>query len=193
MPIVIDELGRTLVKTDGTTLLGADDKCGCTIAITLIRSLFHDSTFEHGRMQFAFCPNEDVGMAAERIDTTLFSPDIIFDIDGEDPYKITDANFTAWGLNLKFKGNSVHPSEAKKNGLGDPVAAAATFIANIPVQYRPENSEGREGYIHPWNMTRQGEDVLVETHQILQRFRTRPVRRRDEESGDEGGRRASER
>lgn len=161
-PIVSSLNGAAIIRTDGTTLLGADDKCGCTIAMMLIRDIL-SSDAPHGEIQFAFCPNEDIGMAAERIDTAKFSPDILFDIDGEDPYGITDSNFTAWGLNLLFKGNSVHPSEAKELGLGDATAAAATFIAEIPVQYRPEHSEGKEGYIHPWNMTRKGQDVLVET------------------------------
>lgn len=160
---VLDTIdGMAVIRSDGTTLLGADDKTGCTIAMHLIRDLA-DNDFRHGPVQFVFCPNEDIGMAAERIDTTLFAPDILFDIDGETPYSITDSNFTARGLNVLFKGNSVHPSDAKALGLGDPVAAAATFIAEIPVENRPEHSEGKEGYIHPWNMTKKGNDVLVET------------------------------
>lgn len=154
--------GRRIIRPQGKTLLGADDKCGCSIAMTMLRHILTDGT-PHGEIQFAFCPNEDVGMAADRIDTTAFNPEILFDVDGEEPYRITDSNFTAVGLNLLFKGNSVHPSDAKALGLGDPVAAASTFIAAIPVGLRPEHSEGKQGYIHPWNFTKRGNDVLVET------------------------------
>lgn len=163
VPVVEKKDAGTIIRTDGTTLLGADDKCGCTIAMTLIRTILSDPEIKHGELQFVFCPNEDIGMAAERIEPEYFSPEMIFDIDGEETLRITDSNFTARGINLLFIGNSVHPSEAKEKGLGDAVAAASAFIANIPVQYRPENSEGKEGYIHPWNITRKGNDVLVET------------------------------
>ena len=81
---IIDALnGRTIVRTDGTTLLGADDKCGCTIAVHLIQKILSDKKIKHGKVMFAFCPNEDVGRAADNIDSTIFSPEIIYDLDGE--------------------------------------------------------------------------------------------------------------
>lgn len=162
-PIVERAGSGVIIRADGSTLLGADDKCGCAIAIALIRTVLSDPKIKHGELQFAFCPNEDIGMAADRIDSSLFAPEILFDIDGEDPYQITDSNFTARGYNVLFKGNSVHPADAKAKGLGDPVAAAAVFIASIPLEHRPENSEGREGYIHPWNLTCKDFNALVET------------------------------
>lgn len=80
---IIDALnGRTIVRTDGTTLLGADDKCGCTIAVHLIQKILSDKKIKHGKVMFAFCPNEDVGRAADNIDSTIFSPEIIYDLDG---------------------------------------------------------------------------------------------------------------
>lgn len=161
-PIVDTVNGRTVVRTDGTTLLGADDKCGCTIAVTMIEDLAASNSLKHGRIQFVFCPNEDIGMAAERIDSVYFNPDILFDVDGEEPYGITDENFTAKSFNIVFKGNDVHPSEAKAMGLGDALAAAAEFINYIPASIRPEHTEGREGYIHPFNLTKKGSTVLVE-------------------------------
>lgn len=161
-PIVDILKGHKIVRTDGTTLLGADDKCGCTIAMMLIEDLAASDGPRHGRLEFVFCPNEDVGLAAERIDTTLFNPEILFDIDGEVPYGITDENFTAKSFNILFKGNDVHPAEAKAHGLGDALAAAAEFISYIPDGMRPEHTEGREGYIHPFNISKKGNNVLVE-------------------------------
>lgn len=149
-PIVDTKDGHTIVRTDGTTLLGADDKCGCTIAIQLIRTILNDKTIKHGTLQFAFCPNEDVGRAADGIEPELFSPDILFDLDGTEGEKITKSNFTARAFNVKFIGRDAHPGDAKALHMGDATAAAASFISYFPVECRPENTEGTQGYVHPW-------------------------------------------
>lgn len=163
VPIVDSRNGHTIVRTDGTTLLGADDKCGCTIAMQLIRSILADKSIKHGTLQFAFCPNEDVGRAADAIDSNLFSPDILFDLDGPEGNVVTKSNFTARGFNVKFIGREAHPGDAKAQKLGDATAAAAAFISYFPVESRPENSEGTQGYIHPWSFDKDGADVTVQT------------------------------
>lgn len=159
---VIDTLnGHTIVRTDGSTLLGADDKCGCTIAMELIFKLLCNKKLKHGEVMFAFCPNEDVGRAAEYIDTAFFNPDILFDLDGKGGEIVTDSNFTARGFNVKFIGHEAHPGDAKAEKLGDATAAAATFIAFFPVEVRPENTEGREGYIHPYKFAQKKDEADV--------------------------------
>lgn len=159
---IIDTLnGHTIVRTDGSTLLGADDKCGCTIAIQLIRTILSDKSIKHGVLQFAFCPNEDVGHAADAIDSSLFSPDILFDLDGTEGSAVTKSNFTARGFDVKFYGRDVHPGDAKALKLGDATAAAAAFISYFPVECRPENSEGTQGYIHPWSFKKDSIEVSV--------------------------------
>lgn len=163
VPIVDNRDGHTIVRTDGTTLLGADDKCGCTIAMQLIRTILSDKSIKHGTLQFAFCPNEDVGRAADAIDAKLFSPDILFDLDGPEGNVVTKSNFTARGFNVKFIGREAHPGDAKAQKLGDATAAAAAFISYFPVESRPENSEGTQGYIHPWSFDKDGADVTVQT------------------------------
>lgn len=162
-PVVDKKDGRVIVRTDGSTLLGADDKCGCTIAVQLIRTILRDRNLRHGKVMFAFCPNEDVGRAAEGIDASVFSPDILFDLDGPGGDVITDSNFTARGFNVRFIGRDAHPGDAKEQRLGDATAAAAAFISYFPVESRPENSEGKQGYIHPWSFDRDGVDVTVQT------------------------------
>lgn len=163
VPVVDTRDGRTIVRTDGTTLLGADDKCGCTIAMQLIRSILSDKSIKHGTLQFAFCPNEDVGRAADGIDSKFFSPDILFDLDGPEGNVVTKSNFTARGFNVKFIGREAHPGDAKTQKLGDATAAAAAFISYFPVESRPENSDGTQGYIHPWSFDKEGADVTVQT------------------------------
>lgn len=162
-PIVDIKDGHTIVRTDGTTLLGADDKCGCTIAVELIHKLLCDKSLKHGEVMVAFCPNEDVGRAADAIDSSIFNPDILFDLDGPGGNVITKSNFTARGYNVKFIGNEAHPSEAKAQKLGDATAAAATFISFFPVEVRPENTDGLQGYIHPWSFDKENADVTVQT------------------------------
>lgn len=147
-----DLIGKTLVVSDGTTLLGADDKNGCTISMTILKTLLNPAV-SHGKVQFVFCPNEDIGMAAEKIDSELFNPDILYDIDGMGGHEVTSSNFTARGMKVKFTGHDAHPSEAKAQKYGDALAAAATYIGNVPLKYRPESTEGLEGYIHHWNLT----------------------------------------
>ncbi len=163
VPIVDNRDGHTIVRTDGTTLLGADDKCGCTIAMQLIRTVLNDKSIKHGTLQFAFCPNEDVGRAADGIDSKLFSPGILFDLDGPEGKVVTKSNFTARGFNVKFVGREAHPGDAKAQKLGDATAAAAAFISYFPVESRPENSEGTQGYIHPWSFDKDEADVTVQT------------------------------
>lgn len=162
-PIVDTLNGHTIVCTDGTTLLGADDKCGVTIAVELIRTILTTPSIKHGELLFAFCPNEDVGRAADKIDASVFCPDILFDLDGEELGVVTQSNFTARRFDVKFLGHDAHPGDAKAQKLGDAIAAASAYVSYFPVESRPENSEGRQGYIHPWNLTKDGPDVTVHT------------------------------
>lgn len=163
VPIVDMRNGHTIVRTDGSTLLGADDKCGVAIALQLIKKVVTDKKLKHGEIVFAFCPNEDVGRAAENIDTLKFNPEILFDIDGPGGENVTKSNFTARGFNLKFIGRDAHPGDAKAEKLGDAVAAAATFVSFFPIEVRPERTEGLEGYIHPWGFKVDSLDVTVLT------------------------------
>ena len=148
-------IGKTLVISDGNTLLGADDKNGCTISMSIMKTVLNPA-FKHGTIQFVYCPNEDIGMAAEKIDTTYFNPDILFDIDGTGGHEVAVSNFTARDMLVKFIGNDVHASEAKEKRLANSVAAKAAYEAYFPKQYLPERTEGLEGYIHHWQEEREG-------------------------------------
>ena len=144
-------VGKTIIHSDGRSLLGGDDKNGCAIVMSLIKTVIQPGV-KHGRIQVAFCPNEDIGMADERIDTTFFKPDVLFDVDGAGGNEATTSNFTARGFMVTFKGRDAHASEAKAQKFGDALAAAATYIAYVPIKYRPENTEGKQGYIHHYMM-----------------------------------------
>ena len=102
-----DLIGKTIVTSDGTTLLGADDKTGCAILITMVEELIKNPKFKHGRVMVMLSQNEDIGKAAMRYDPKVFGdkPDVVIDVDGStfDQYSI--ANFTAIGQSYYFKGN----------------------------------------------------------------------------------------
>lgn len=150
-----DLIGKTIVTSDGTTLLGADDKTGCTVLITMVEELIKNPKFKHGRVMICLSQNEDVGKAAMRYDPKVFGekPDVVIDVDGStfDQYSI--ANFTAIGQTYYFKGNKAHPSYGKKERYADALTAAAYFIGLVPPEMNPSAREGREGYVHCYSLS----------------------------------------
>lgn len=145
-----DLVGKTIVTSDGSTLTGADCKTGCAILVTLMEQLVNDNKFKHGDVYFCFSQNEDVGLAAMRMDLSYLDkvPDMLIDVDGGDYGQFSVANFTAEGRTYLFKGNLAHPSNGKANGYADARTAMAYFIGQLPPDTHPSNSEGRKGYIH---------------------------------------------
>lgn len=140
---------KTIICTDGTTLLGGDDKVGVSIAMTLLQYISEQgSKLQHGEIQFVFAPNEDIGLAAERLDKAVFHPDILVDLDGGLIGSVLTENFTAKQLVVKFVGKAAHPSEAKAMGMGDALTCSARFIAEVPLECHPANSDSLSGYIH---------------------------------------------
>lgn len=142
--------GKTIVTSDGTTLLGADDKAGCTILVTLIEELINNPRIKHPALYFMFSQNEDIGRAAYRYDPTIFgtSPDIVIDVDGGEPGVFSAENFTAAGQTFYFKGNKAHPGDGFKNQYADALTAAAYFMGSIPPSVHPSASSGKQGYLH---------------------------------------------
>lgn len=144
-----DLIGKTIITSDGNTLLGADCKTGCAILVTLIEQMAHDKEFKHGNVYFCFAQNEDIGKAQSRMDMNYFDrvPDILIDVDGGDYAEFSKSNFTAEMRSYYFKGNQVHPAHAKKYHFADAHTAMCYFIAQIPVEDHPSNSEGTQGYL----------------------------------------------
>lgn len=168
--------GKTIVTTDGTTLLGADDKAGCTILVTLIEELINNPRIKHPDLYFMFSQNEDIGRAAYRYDPTIFGtkPDIVIDVDGGEPGVFSAENFTASGQTFYFKGNKAHPGDGLKNQYGDALTAAAYFIGAIPPSVHPSASSGKKGYLHCYTCehpTDQSGKVLEEDYIAKYRIR----------------------
>ena len=161
-----DLVGKTIVTSDGTTLLGADDKTGCAVLITLLEKLTAYSqaareigldllSQKHGRVMICLSQNEDVGKAAMRYNPAVFGakPDVVIDVDGSIPDQFSVANFTAIGQTYYFKGNMAHPSDGKKAGYADALSAAAYFMGLVPPSMNPSAREGEEGYVHCYSLS----------------------------------------
>lgn len=168
---LIDLKGKTIVTSSGNTLLGADDKTGCAILVSMVEELVNNPKFKHGRVMVCLSQNEDVGKAADKYDPTIFGekPDVVVDVDGGTFGVISVANFSAIGQTYYFKGNKVHPSEGKKDRYADALTAASYFIGLVPPEMNPSAREGQEGYIHCYNMFHP-EDALgnpIETDYVV--------------------------
>ena len=148
-------VGKTIITSDGYTLLGADDKTGCTILVTLIETILNDKKLKHGDLHFVFSQNEDIGRAAERFEEEYVDgqPDIVIDVDGDAPTAFSVENFTAVGRNYIFHGKNAHPGNGFYNQYGDALTAASYFIGQLPPETHPSASKGKEGYIHCYSVS----------------------------------------
>ena len=147
-------VGKTIITSDGYTLLGADDKTGCTILVTLIETILNDKKLKHGDLHFVFSQNEDIGRAAERFEEKYVDgqPDIVIDVDGDDPTAFSVENFTAAARTYRFHGKNAHPGNGFYNQYGDALTAASYFIGQLPPETHPSASKGKEGYIHCYSI-----------------------------------------
>lgn len=148
-------IGKTIITSDGNTLLGADDKTGCTVLVSLICNLLYGKPFEHGDLYFVFSQNEDIGRAADGFETKYVggNPDVVIDIDGDDPHAFSVENFTAAMRIYTFHGKSAHPGEGFANKYGDALTAASYFVGQIPPYKHPSVSRGKQGYIHCYDIS----------------------------------------
>ena len=148
-------IGKTIITSDGNTLLGADDKTGCTVLVSLICNLLYGKPFEHGDLYFVFSQNEDIGRAADGVETKYVggNPDVVIDIDGDDPHAFSVENFTAAMRIYTFHGKSAHPGEGYANKYGDALTAASYFVGQIPPYKHPSVSRGKQGYIHCYDIS----------------------------------------
>lgn len=150
-PYLAQLSGETVITASGDTLLGADDKAGTSIMMTLVQTLLENPQISHGELQFVFTPNEDVGQSAWYLDLNRYNPEISFDFDGEVNGEIMAENFTAEGINVTVPGRQAHPAEFKeKNGL-DANQVATRLVAAIPNEWWPQYSSDREPYLHPYS------------------------------------------
>ncbi|NCB33442.1 MAG: peptidase T [Erysipelotrichia bacterium] len=139
--------GKDLIVTDGTTLLGADDKAG--IACIMETLFFYQAHPEvkHGRIAVAFTPDEEIGCGTKYFDVKRFDADFAYTMDGGTVSELSDETFNAASAEIEITGFSIHPGEAK-NRMINAVSIAAQLHCLLPAEMTPEHTEGREGFIH---------------------------------------------
>lgn len=158
-PNLNNYLGQTLVTTDGTTLLGSDDKSGIAEIMTAIEYLVAHPEIKHGEIRVGFGPDEEIGVGANHFDVDDFDVDFAYTVDGGPLGELQYETFSAAALEVDFKGRNVHPGTAK-NQMINALQLAIDFHNQLPEADRPENTEGYEGFFHLHGM----EGTVDEAH-----------------------------
>lgn len=151
-PALLKYKGESIVVTDGTTLLGADDKAGIAAIMDAMRHLIANPEIKHGRIRVGFTPDEEVGAGVAYFDVQKFGADFAYTIDGGEKGELEYESFNAASARLKFKGISVHPGTAK-GVMRNANLVAMEFQSLMPLFDRPEHTEKREGFIHLTQMS----------------------------------------
>ena len=148
-PALSDQIGNDIITSDGTTLLGADNKAGIAEIFDAILFLKNHPELPHGKIRICVTPDEEIGMGSKYFDIKKFGADFAYTIDGETAGEIEDETFSADSLTVIFKGVNVHPGYAKDKMVNS-IKIAADFLERLPkTSLSPETTEKREGYIHP--------------------------------------------
>ena len=139
--------GQTLIVTDGTTLLGADDKAGIAEIITAMEYLIDHPEIKHGKIRIAFTPDEEIGRRAHKFDVEKFGAEWAYTMDGSQVGELEYENFNAAKATITITGKSVHPGYAK-NKMVNAIGIANDFMTHLPPSEVPEHTAGREGFFH---------------------------------------------
>lgn len=146
-PSLQGQIGKTLIVTDGRTLLGGDDKAGIAEIMTACEYLIQHPEIPHGPVKIAFTPDEEIGRGVAHFDLTRFGADFAYTVDGQRLGDLESENFNAAGAEVSFRGKSIHPGSAKGQLLSA-ARVAMEFESMLPVAEKPEYTEGREGFFH---------------------------------------------
>lgn len=153
--------GQTLITTDGTTLLGADDKAGIAEIMTAMEYLLENPDIPHGKIRICFTPDEEIGRGAHKFDVEGFGAQWAYTMDGSQVGELEYENFNAAGATVKVKGRIVHPGYAK-NKMVNSIHIAQDYIRSLPRLEKPEHTVGREGFFHLSSIQGQVEETILE-------------------------------
>lgn len=146
-PQLLHLIHHDLITTDGTTLLGADDKAGIAIIMQMVEYLHTHPEFKHNDIQIAFTPDEEIGHGSDHFNVDYFNAQYAYTIDGGDIHIVEYENFNAFSAKVNIHGRSIHPGSAK-NKMINSTRVAYEFDSLLPVHMRPESTEGYEGFNH---------------------------------------------
>ena len=146
-PDLLKYQGQTLITTDGTSLLGADDKAGVSAIMSAVKYLSDHPDIPHGTIKIGFTPDEEIGRGADLFDVEKFHADFAYTVDGGELGELEYENFNAAVARITIKGRGVHPGSAK-NKMINAINIAIELADLLPVQMRPEHTEKYEGFFH---------------------------------------------
>ncbi len=164
-PVLDTLIGDDIITTDGTTLLGSDDKAGVATIMTLVDLLGQNPTVPHGELSIGFTCDEEIGLGIEQFDVEAFGAQFAYTVDGGGLGEISDETWSARTATLTFQGKSTHPGTAK-GVMVNAIRAFAHFVSLLPHDMLPETTEGRVGFVHPYIGTA---DVEQSTLKVLLR------------------------
>ncbi|CAA0148511.1 peptidase T [Tenacibaculum maritimum] len=153
--------GQTIITTDGTTLLGADDKAGVTEIVSAMEYLIQNPTLKHGKIRICFTPDEEVGKGAHLFDVEKFGAEWAYTMDGSQIGELEYENFNAAGAKVTINGKIVHPGYAKGKMINS-MTIASEFINSLPANEVPEQTTGYEGFFHLHNMNGKVEQTTLQ-------------------------------
>lgn len=156
--------GQELIVTDGTTLLGADDKAGVAEIMSAVEYLLQHPELPHGRIAVGFTPDEEVGQGADHFDVEGFGAAVAYTVDGGELGELEYENFNAANAGVYFHGVNIHPGSAK-NKMKNAILIALEFAGMLPPAETPAHTEGYEGFYHLHDM--KGSETEAELHYIL--------------------------
>lgn len=177
-PELLNYVGQSLIVTDGTTLLGADDKAGIAEIITAVAYLQEHPEIKHGDIRIAFNPDEEIGLGAHKFDVEKFAADWAYTMDGGEVGELEYENFNAAVARVTFVGRNVHPGYAKHKMINS-MRVANQFAIMLPRWETPEHTEGYEGFYHMVGMEGTVEKTVL-TYIIRDHDRDRFERRKKE-------------
>lgn len=160
-PPLMNAKGKTIVVTNGKTLLGGDDKAGVAEIMTALEYMVKTPEFRHGDIAFSFTPDEEIGTSVDHFDVKKLAADRAYTLDGAAPDEISYENFNAASASIKIHGIVTHPGEAK-NKMKNALHVACEFAEALPASERPEHTEGYEGFYHLMEMNGNCEEAILE-------------------------------
>lgn len=154
-------IGQDLIVTDGTTLLGADDKAGVAAIISAVAYLKEHPEIKHGKIRIGFTPDEEIGAGADHFDVEKFGCEFAYTVDGGEIGELEYENFNAAAAKVVFSGRNVHPGTAKDKMVNASLLAVE-FASMLPADQRPETTEGYEGFFHLTTMMGSVEQAVLQ-------------------------------
>jgi len=159
-PALRDQIGNDIITTDGTTLLGADDKAGLAEIMTAAQFLVDNTDIRHGTIKILFTPDEEIGRGVDKVDLEKLGAQFAYTVDGETAGHIEDETFSADGVEITIQGVAIHPGFAQGK-MENATKIAGAILSRLPKDAAPETTAGREGFVHPTGVTGSMEKAVL--------------------------------